>query len=143
MELLGLLEPVLRILVFAVVFLVMALLERWLPRRRLRYAGLRRWPTNLVLAGLGSLLVRIMAVLPQAFGALLVPIVAVAAAAFASEHGWGLFNAIQWPAWLEILLAVIVLDFAIWLQHLAAHKVPLLWRLHRVHHADPDFDLTT
>ena len=71
------------------------------------------------------------------------PIVAVAAAVYAAEHGWGLFNAVPWPAWLEIILAVVILDFAIWPQHLASHKVPLLWRLHRVHHADPEFDLTS
>lgn len=71
------------------------------------------------------------------------PLLAAGAALDAAEHGWGLLNAVRWPGWLEVLLAVLVLDFAIWLQHLITHKVPLLWRLHRVHHADRDMDVTT
>ncbi len=61
----------------------------------------------------------------------------------AQSHGWGLFNILGWPAWLEICLSILILDFAIWAQHLITHKLPILWRLHRVHHADRDFDVTT
>ena len=65
------------------------------------------------------------------------------AALDAGAQGWGLFNALDWPLWLEFLLAVLIFDFAIWAQHLITHKVPVLWRLHRVHHADRDMDVTT
>ena len=94
----------------------------------------------MTIVGLGVALVRVLALLAQA---LAVPLVAIAAADFAEARGWGLLNAIVLPAWLEWALAVVILDFAIWLQHLASHKVPLLWRLHQVHHADVDIDVTT
>ena len=68
---------------------------------------------------------------------------AFAAATYAQEHGWGLFNWLVWPSWIEGLLAFLILDFAIYLQHVITHAVPLLWRLHQVHHADLDVDLTT
>ena len=71
------------------------------------------------------------------------PALAVGAALDAEAQGWGLFNALSLPGWIEILLAILLLDFAIWLQHLVTHKIPLLWRLHRVHHADRDMDVTT
>jgi sterol desaturase/sphingolipid hydroxylase (fatty acid hydroxylase superfamily) len=74
---------------------------------------------------------------------LLFPAAAVGFAAVASEQGWGLFNLIELPYWLVVLLCVIAMDFVIWLQHVMVHAVPLLWRLHRVHHADLDYDLTT
>lgn len=57
--------------------------------------------------------------------------------------GWGLFNQLNWPIWVEIVLSILLLDFAIWAQHLITHKVPLFWRFHRVHHADRDMDVTT
>ncbi|MCV2891123.1 sterol desaturase family protein [Ruegeria aquimaris] len=71
------------------------------------------------------------------------PLLAVGAALDASAHGWGLFNHLDWPASVEVVLVVLVLDFTIWAQHLITHKVPVLWRLHRVHHADTDIDVTT
>ena len=75
--------------------------------------------------------------------ALAIPALAAGAAFDAGQNGWGLFNALGWPIWLEFILAVLIFDFAIWAQHLITHKVPLLWRLHRVHHADRDMDVTT
>jgi sterol desaturase/sphingolipid hydroxylase (fatty acid hydroxylase superfamily) len=71
------------------------------------------------------------------------PAGAVGFALFAETRGWGLFNIITWPAWLELLLALLVLDLAIYLQHRVFHYVPVLWRLHRMHHADLDVDVTT
>jgi sterol desaturase/sphingolipid hydroxylase (fatty acid hydroxylase superfamily) len=71
------------------------------------------------------------------------PLSAVAMAALAAQRGWGLLNWIAWPAWLEIVLGVIALDLAIYLQHVMFHAVPALWRLHLVHHADLDIDVTT
>jgi sterol desaturase/sphingolipid hydroxylase (fatty acid hydroxylase superfamily) len=129
-------EVTVRLLAFVAVFALMASLEFLLPRRRLRHNKLRRWITNLGIVGADSLLVRLMAALP-------VPIAAVAAALHAQNMGWGLFNVLVWPEFVEVLLAMAALDFALWLQHLVFHKMPLLWRVHRMHHADPDIDVTT
>ena len=139
----GLSEPVLRFSVFAGVFLVMAALEVMLPKRELTMPKGRRWLTNLSIVGIDSLFVRLMANLPQIVGVAVVPIAAVAAAIWAEQAGWGLLNQITLPGWLEVVIALLVLDFAIWLQHLLSHKIPLLWRLHQVHHADRDIDVTT
>ncbi|MEK9724270.1 MAG: sterol desaturase family protein, partial [Rhodospirillaceae bacterium] len=73
----------------------------------------------------------------------LFPAAAVGAATAAGAAGWGLFNVTRWPGWLEVALAVAILDFAIYLQHVLVHAVPGLWRLHRMHHADLDIDVTT
>jgi sterol desaturase/sphingolipid hydroxylase (fatty acid hydroxylase superfamily) len=139
----GFSEPLFRFLAFAAVFVAMAALEWLRPKRRLTLARLRRWPTNLAIVGIDSLVVRAMAALPQLLGAVAVPLAAVAAAMLAESHGIGLLNVIALPVWLEILIALVVLDFAIWLQHLASHKVGMFWQLHQVHHADRDFDVTT
>ncbi|MEL7231719.1 MAG: sterol desaturase family protein [Pseudomonadota bacterium] len=106
------------------------------PRRARVQTRLERWAKNGAMLLIGTGLVRLLA--------LVAPALAMAAAAgLASELGWGLFNLIRLPVWLEIALAIIVLDFAIWFQHLMSHKVPLLWRIHRVHHADSDMDAST
>jgi sterol desaturase/sphingolipid hydroxylase (fatty acid hydroxylase superfamily) len=132
----GLNETVVRFLAFAGVFLAMALLELALPKRTLTAPRSRRWATNLAIVAIDGLLVRLMA-------ALAVPLAAVAAALWAEASGWGLLNRLALPLWLEIAIGLLVLDFAIWLQHLLSHKVAVLWRLHRVHHADVDIDVTT
>ena len=137
------LEVVWRLGAFLAVFVVMALLERARPKRPLVLPRLMRWGTNLAIVVIDSLAVRLMAALPAILGAVSVPLVAVAAAVLAGDWGWGLLNNVSWPAWLEVIVVLLVLDFAIWFQHLASHKVPLLWRLHRVHHADRDIDVTT
>ena len=84
-----------------------------------------------------------MAVLDTVLGRIVAPTGAVGFALFAEERGWGLFNMVALPAWLELLLALVFLDLAIYLQHRLFHFVPALWRLHRMHHADPDVDVTT
>ena len=71
------------------------------------------------------------------------PVLAVGLAVFAEERGWGLLNLYEIPVWLGIIIAVLVLDLAIYLQHVMFHAVPALWRLHRMHHADLEFDVTT
>jgi sterol desaturase/sphingolipid hydroxylase (fatty acid hydroxylase superfamily) len=129
-------ELIVRLAAFAGVFLVMALAELVLPKRDLQAAKPRRWLTNLTIVGIDMLLVRLM-------GAFVIPLAAVAAALYADAQGIGLFNWLAWPAWLEIALAVVVLDLAIWFQHLVSHKVPIFWRLHQMHHADVDIDVTT
>jgi sterol desaturase/sphingolipid hydroxylase (fatty acid hydroxylase superfamily) len=132
----GFSETAVRLGVFLAVFAVMALLEWWRPKRPLSRARARRWPTNIGIVVIDSLVVRAMA-------ALAVPLVAVGAAVYAQSMGWGLLHALHWPAWIEFVITLAALDFALWLQHLASHKVPMLWRLHRMHHADVDIDVTT
>ncbi len=125
-------EAVIRLAVFAGLFLALAGWELWSPRRRLVASKPRRWVTNWAVSILDAVLVRLV------FGA-----AAVGAALDAGSRGWGLLNGLDWPLWAEALIAFLVLDFLIWGQHLVMHKVPLLWRLHRVHHADRDVDVTT
>ena len=128
-------EIAIRIAVFFGVLVALAILERMAPRRALVQPRPRRWFTNLALVVIDTLTVRALA--------LALPILAVAAAVDAGQLGFGLFNQLDWPGWAELVIAVLIFDFAIWLQHLITHKVPLFWRFHRVHHADRDFDVTT
>jgi len=117
---------------FASVFALVALAEVLAPRRKLTLPRTMRWTSNLSLVLLNNLLLR-----------LLFPAAAVGVAAFCTASGWGLLNHFAVPLWLAVPLAVITMDFVIWLQHVMVHAVPLLWRLHQVHHADLDYDLTT
>lgn len=125
-------EPIIRLGVFLTVLIAMALWEILAARRPQQIHRLGRWPSNLTIVVLDTLAVR-----------LVFPIAAVGAALIAAEQGWGLLNLITLPAWLSILLAVLMLDMAIYFQHRLFHKVPWLWRLHRMHHADLEFDVTT
>jgi len=129
-------EAPLRLGAFIGIFVLMALLELAIPRRVSLHGKGPRWLTNLMIAGINSLVLRLMAMLA-------VPIAAVAAAAWAQTQGWGLLNWLDWPDWLDIVIAMVVLDMAIYGQHVVSHKIPLLWRLHKVHHTDVDFDVTT
>ena len=128
-------EAVIRLAVFLTLFAVLAALETLAPRRVRRQQRASRWVTNWGITLLNTLTLRALA--------FALPLLAVGAALDASAQGWGLFNALDWPLWIEVILVVLILDFAIWLQHLVTHKVPVLWRLHRVHHADVDMDVTT
>jgi sterol desaturase/sphingolipid hydroxylase (fatty acid hydroxylase superfamily) len=114
------------------VFAAMALWEVFSPRRAMLVGRARRWPSNLGILVLDALLVR-----------LLIPVAAVGVAAIAAQRGWGLLNITPWPAWLEMLAGFLALDLAIYAQHVAFHKVSVLWRLHRMHHADLDIDVST
>jgi len=129
-------EPMLRLGIFAAVFAAMAVCELARPRRPLRAGRWLRWPTNLGMAATATVLVTLT-------GALAAPLVATGAAVLAARHGWGLLHMIDAPPAVAFVLALVVLDFAIWLQHVASHRIGMLWRLHRMHHADLDFDLTT
>jgi sterol desaturase/sphingolipid hydroxylase (fatty acid hydroxylase superfamily) len=128
-------EIPIRFAVFLGLFAACALSEAALPRRPRSLPRTDRWRTNLSITILNTLTLRLMAAV--------LPLLAIGAAWDAQVQGWGLFNALDWPAWIELIVCVLVLDFAIWAQHLITHKVPLLWRLHRVHHADRDMDVTT
>ena len=134
--LLGQSDGLTRLAAFAAVFLLMAAIELIRPKRRLSVSKPRRWLTNLGIAGVDTLVLRLMA-------ALTVPVAAVAAAFFAKERGLGLLNQVDWPYWVKLVIALLALDLAIWFQHLVSHKVPVFWRLHQVHHADRDIDVTT
>jgi sterol desaturase/sphingolipid hydroxylase (fatty acid hydroxylase superfamily) len=125
----------LRLTIFLALFAAFALLEHLSPRRAPHHARGHRWATNGAIMLLGAVLLRALAVL--------LPLLAVGAALDAAHLGWGLFNALAWNPWVEGAFAILILDLAIWTQHLVTHKVPVLWRFHRVHHADGDFDVTT
>ncbi len=128
-------ETAIRLGVFLGLFTLFAVLEALAPRRvRVQPRG-ARWFTNLAMVVLDTLALRALA--------LALPFLAVGAALDAWMMGWGLLNNVAWPLWVEIVLALLMLDFAIWAQHLITHKVPLFWRFHRVHHADRDFDVST
>ncbi len=122
----------LRLLFFSGIFATMALIEFLLPCRHLSVRRLSRWPTNWAIVILDAALVR-----------LLFPIGAMGLALWAGSSHIGLFNWIGWQGWTAGFAAFLALDFAVWFQHWAAHKVPVLWRVHQVHHADGDMDVTT
>ena len=124
-----------RLGVFLGLFALFASLEALAPRRARSQPRSARWFTNLSIVVLDTLALRALAIA--------LPLLAVGATVDAGRMGWGLFNALDWPLWLEVVLAILILDLAIWAQHLVTHKVPILWRFHRVHHADRDFDVTT
>ncbi len=125
-------EKVIRMGFFFGILAVMALWELLAPRRTLTVSKTVRWVNNLGLVFFNSFLLR-----------LIFPAAAVGMAAFASSQGWGIFNYYETPFWLAAVVSVIAMDFIIYLQHVMVHAVPALWRLHRMHHADLDFDVTT
>jgi sterol desaturase/sphingolipid hydroxylase (fatty acid hydroxylase superfamily) len=125
-------EPVIRLGAFAAIFAAMALWELAAPRRPQAIGRLRRWPGNLGIVALNTVLLR-----------LVFPTAAVGIALVAEARDWGLMHALDLPAWLAIVASVLLLDLAIYLQHVLFHAVPALWRLHRMHHADLEIDVTT
>ena len=125
-------EPAVRLGAFLGVFVVMAMWELVGARRQLTTSKGQRWFANLGITVLNTVVVRI-----------LFPAAAVGVAALAAERGWGVLNQVAAPVILTIVAAVLFLDLAIYLQHVMFHAVPMFWRLHMVHHADVDFDVTT
>jgi sterol desaturase/sphingolipid hydroxylase (fatty acid hydroxylase superfamily) len=125
-------EAWIRLSAFALVFAAMALWEIAAPRRKLVAGRKARWPSNLGMLGLDALAVRV-----------LIPTAAVGAALLAAGRGWGLFHLAGLRLSIAALLGFLVLDLVIYGQHVLFHKVPMLWRLHRMHHADLDIDVTT
>ena len=128
-------EQLVRLGIFLSLFAALALAETMAPRRVRKQARRERWLTNWAFTIANMLMLRLLAIA--------LPFLAVGAAVDAEAEGWGLFNTTALPVWIEVAAAILILDFAIWLQHLITHKVPVLWRLHRVHHADVDMDVTT
>jgi sterol desaturase/sphingolipid hydroxylase (fatty acid hydroxylase superfamily) len=125
-------EAAVRLEAFITVFTAMALWEAAMPRRQRSYSRFKRWPNDLAIVAVNIALVRI-----------LLPVTAVSLALADERWGWGLLNNLPVPAWMAVVASVVLLDVAIYLQHVMFHAVPALWRVHRMHHADLDFDVTT
>jgi sterol desaturase/sphingolipid hydroxylase (fatty acid hydroxylase superfamily) len=125
-------EPLIRLAAFLAMFAAVALWEALAPRRSRAFVRRARWPHNIGLLAVDALVLRFIA-----------PGAAIAVAVAGETHGWGVVNALALPAWAAIPLGVVLLDLAVYFQHVTFHAVPALWRLHRVHHTDLDFDVTT
>lgn len=125
-------EAEVRLTVFLVVLSVMISAEAAWPRRARVQERASRWPINFAFMIIASIILRLAA-----------PVLSVAAAVLAAERGWGLLNALDLPVWAEVALALVVLDLALYGQHRAMHAVPVLWRIHKVHHTDLDLDATS
>lgn len=123
-------EPLIRIAAFAGVLFLLATWEVLAPHHPARRKS--RWPGNIGLVALDTVVVRF-----------LFPAAAVGAAVFAGAKDWGLFNQVAAPGWIETIVALVLLDLLIYGQHVLFHRVPALWRLHRVHHSDTVMDVTT
>lgn len=128
-------EAVIRLSIFLGLFALFALLEWLFPSQTRVQPRSGRWATNLLMTALNAIALRA--------ANLALPFLAIGAAIDAWSHGWGLLNNVAWPLWVEVVMALLVLDFAIWAQHLVTHKVPVLWRFHRMHHSDRDMDVST
>ena len=125
-------EMLIRLGFFFGIFAVMAIWEVLAPRRALTVSKAVRWANNLGLVFFNSFILR-----------LIFPAAAVGMASFGNEQGWGIFNYYDVSPVVAVIASVVAMDFIIYLQHVMVHAVPMLWRLHRVHHADLDFDVTT
>ena len=125
-------EATIRLAIFLGVLAAMALWEVAAPRRRREIPRVIRWTNNLALVVVDTIILRLS-----------FPILAVGLAVMAEDRGWGLFNNLDVPFWVAIIVSMLLLDLTIYLQHVMFHAVPGLWRLHRMHHADLDFDATT
>src|SRR4051812_16530503 len=125
-------EPLIRLSLFAGVFALLAVWEVLAPRRSQAIGRAWRWPNNLGVVVVDTLVLRV-----------LFPTAAVGFALVCEHHGWGALNNVSLPFWTKCLVAVVALDLVLYAQHVAFHAVPALWRLHRMHHADLEFDVTT
>lgn len=125
-------EKYIRMGFFFGMLILIGLWEILVPKRALTVSKTVRWINNLGLVFFNSFILRV-----------LFPIVAAGLATIATYNGWGLFNYFAVPFWLAVIASIIIMDFVIYIQHVMVHAIPVLWRLHRVHHADLDFDVTT
>jgi sterol desaturase/sphingolipid hydroxylase (fatty acid hydroxylase superfamily) len=125
-------EIIIRLTAFFGIMSTLMLLETIVPRRQLAIPRLHRWPSNISIVFLNSLLTK-----------LIMPMSGVAMAVFVQNQQWGILSILNPPFWLNVTIAVVLLDMAIYFQHVMFHALPLLWRLHRMHHTDMEFDVTT
>ncbi len=125
-------EAQIRLSIFLGMLILMGAMEALFPARDRVQTRTRRWSTNLGLVVIDTLTIRY-----------LFPVIAVGAALWADSRGFGLFNVLAFPVWVKVTFAVVILDMMIYWQHVAFHKIPVLWRLHKVHHADRDLDASS
>ena len=125
-------ETIIRLGFFIGIFLVIALWELIAPMRKLKISKKKRWLNNLVLVVLNTLVLRFI-----------FPTTAVGVALLCNNYGLGILNVLDIPLWFKVVIAFLVLDFAIYTQHVLFHYLPLLWRFHKIHHIDLDYDVTT
>jgi sterol desaturase/sphingolipid hydroxylase (fatty acid hydroxylase superfamily) len=125
-------EATIRFGFFFGILVLMAIWERVSPRRSLTVSKNSRWLTNLGMVFINTLALR-----------LLLPVTAIGFALYVKEHGWGILNNVSLPYWMTLVMGVVCLDLVVYLQHAMFHFIPAFWRLHRVHHTDLDFDVTT
>lgn len=125
-------DNIIRLAVFASILTLLIAAEFFAPRKQRVMARSGRWITNFGLTALNTLALRF-----------LMPLLALAAAQLAAQRGWGLLNILTLPEWLAFIIAFVALDMLIYAQHIAFHHVPMLWRFHKVHHADRDLDVTS
>lgn len=125
-------ESIIRLSIFVFVLLVLTGLEYFFPKRQLLYSKFHRWFSNISLSVINTLFVK-----------LVLPVAVVGAAVLSVEQGWGFFNQFAVPDWLSVGLFLLLFDCAIYWQHRIFHAVPFLWRLHRMHHTDLDYDVST
>lgn len=125
-------EGVIRFIFFFSILVLMAIWEVLAPRRKLNTSKKVRWYSNLGLVFIDTLAVR-----------LLLPVQAMGTALFVEHRGWGILNNVSLPDWMAVVIGIVGLDFVIYLQHAMFHAIPAFWRLHKVHHTDLDFDVTT
>lgn len=125
-------EPLIRVSFFLGVLAIMAIWELALPRRRQEIPRLIRWSNNIAMVVIDTILLR-----------LVFPVLAVELALMMQSQGWGLFNLFDLPAWIVFIASLLILDFIIYLQHVMFHAIPALWRFHRMHHSDLEFDVST
>ncbi len=125
-------EATVRLTIFCTVLALMAGWELLSPKRAAKFSKFSRWCNNILLVVSNTLALRV-----------LFPTAAIGMAILAGEKSWGLFNSLALPSWLEIFAAIVLLDLIIYWQHRLFHRIPWLWQLHQVHHADLDYDVTT
>ena len=128
-------DTILRLTFFLSILIILIMAEILFPKKKRIHNRKDRWITNGLITLINTASVNIVHIA--------IPLIAVVAAVDVSNGKMGLFNIINFPIWIEIILTVIILDFIIWGQHLLSHKIPFVWRFHRMHHTDRDLDVTT
>ena len=128
-------DTILRLTFFLSILIILIMAEILLPKKKRIHNRKDRWITNGLITLINTASVNIVHIA--------IPLIAIVAAVDVSNGKMGLFNIINFPIWIEIILTVIILDFIIWGQHLLSHKIPFVWRFHRMHHTDRDLDVTT
>jgi len=128
-------DTILRLTFFLSILIILIMAEILLPKKKRIHNRKDRWITNGLITLINTASVNIVHIA--------IPLIAIVAAIDVSNGKMGLFNVINFPIWIEIILTVIILDFIIWGQHLLSHKIPFVWRFHRMHHTDRDLDVTT